>query len=146
MDLGGLVFIAIGLALGITIGWLLAKQKQSDEAIRNEERIRAKEESLASSELRVKAEIENLVTDLGRKNSEEFLKLAEERLGKVQISAEKDHHARTKEIEALFAPMAKSLDDLEKFSKDLEKERIDAYAGINRYTCVRRNRCIRVYE
>jgi|GEM_PF-5818464 len=98
MDLGGLVFIAIGLALGITIGWLLAKQKQSDEAIRNEERIRAKEESLASSELRVKAEIENLVTDLGRKNSEEFLKLAEERLGKVQISAEKDHNARTKEM------------------------------------------------
>ena len=132
MDLGGLVFIVIGLALGITIGWLLAKQKQSDEAIRNEERIRAKEESLASSELRVKAEIENLVTDLGRKNSEEFLKLAEERLGKVQISAEKDHHARTKEIEALFAPMAKSLDDLEKFSKDLEKERINAYAGIKR--------------
>jgi len=132
MDLGGLVFIAIGLALGITIGWLLAKQKQSDEAIRNEERIRAKEESLASSELRVKAEIENLVTDLGRKNSEEFLKLAEERLGKVQISAEKDHNARTKEIEALFAPMTKSLDDLEKFSKDLEKERINAYAGIKR--------------
>ena len=132
MDLGGLVFIVIGLALGITIGWLLAKQKQSDEAIRNEERIRAKEESLASSELRVKAEIENLVTDLGRKNSEEFLKLAEERLGKVQISAEKDHHARTKEIEALFAPMAKSLDDLEKFSKDLEKERINPYAGIKR--------------
>ena len=28
--------------------------------------------------------------------------------------------------------MAKSLDDLEKFSKDLEKERINAYAGIKR--------------
>ena len=35
-------------------------------------------------------------------------------MGKVQISAEKDHHARIKEIEALFTPMAKSLDDLEK--------------------------------
>ena len=86
MDLGGLVFIVIGLALGTTIGWLLAKQKQSDEAIRNEERIRAKEESLASSELRVKAEIENLVTDLGRKNSEEFLKLAEERYLQIYLS------------------------------------------------------------
>ena len=89
MDLGGLVFIVIGLALGITIGWLLAKQKQSDEAIRNEERIRAKEESLASSELRVKAEIEKLVTDLGRKNSEEFVELAEERLGKFKFQQKK---------------------------------------------------------
>ena len=62
----------------------------------------------------MKAEIQNLVTDLGRKNSEEFLKLAEERLGKVQISAEKDHIARQKEIDSLFGPMIKSLNNLEK--------------------------------
>jgi DNA recombination protein RmuC len=128
----GIVYVAIGLTLGAVIGWLLARQKLSGEVIRKEERIKAKEEAIATSELRVKAEIQNLVTDLGRKNSEEFLKLAEERLGKVQISAEKDHIARQKEIDLLFGPMVKSLNDLEKFSKDLEKERIDAYAGIKR--------------
>jgi DNA recombination protein RmuC len=128
----GIVYVAIGLTLGAVIGWLLARQKLSGEVIRKEERIKAKEEAIATSELRVKAEIQNLVTDLGRKNSEEFLKLAEERLGKVQISAEKDHIARHKEIDSLFGPMVKSLNNLEKFSKDLEKERIDAYAGIKR--------------
>jgi len=132
MNTMGIVYVAIGLTLGAVIGWLLARQKLSGEVIRKEERIKAKEEAIATSELRVKAEIQNLVTDLGRKNSEEFLKLAEERLGKVQISAEKDHIARQKEIDLLFGPMVKSLNDLEKFSKDLEKERIDAYAGIKR--------------
>ena len=132
MDSTGVVYVAIGLALGAVIGWLLARQKLSGEVIRNEERIKAKEEAIVTSEIRVKAEIENLVTDLGRKNSEEFLKLAEERLGKVQVSAEKDHLARQKEIDALFGPMTKSLNDLEKFSKEIEKERINAYAGIKR--------------
>ena len=132
MDSMGIVYVAIGLTLGAALGWLLARQKLSSEVIRTEERIKAKEEAIATSEMRVKAEIQNLVTDLGRKNSEEFLKLAEERLGKVQISAEKDHVARQKEIDLLFGPMAKSLNDLEKFSKDLEKERINAYAGIKR--------------
>ena len=132
MDSTGVVYVVIGLALGAVIGWLLARQKLSGEVIRNEERIKAKEEAIVTSEIRVKAEIENLVTDLGRKNSEEFLKLAEERLGKVQVSAEKDHLARQKEIDALFGPMTKSLNDLEKFSKEIEKERINAYAGIKR--------------
>lgn len=132
MDSTGVFYVAIGLALGAVIGWLLARQKLSGEVIRNEERIKAKEEAIVTSEIRVKAEIENLVTDLGRKNSEEFLKLAEERLGKVQVSAEKDHLARQKEIDALFGPMTKSLNDLEKFSKEIEKERINAYAGIKR--------------
>ena len=132
MDSTGVVYVIIGLALGAVIGWLLARQKLSGEVIRNEERIKAKEEAIVTSEIRVKAEIENLVTDLGRKNSEEFLKLAEERLGKVQVSAEKDHLARQKEIDALFGPMTKSLNDLEKFSKEIEKERINAYAGIKR--------------
>ena len=132
MDVIGLSYIAIGLISGTAVGWLLAKQKLSREVIRTEERMRAKEESLSASEGRVKAEIENLVTDLGRKNSEDFLKLAEERLGKVQASAEKDHVARKKEMEDLFSPMTKSLDDLEKFTKDIEKERINAYAGIKR--------------
>ncbi len=115
MNTMGIVYVAIGLTLGAVIGWLLARQKLSGEVIRKEERIKAKEEAIATSELRVKAEIQNLVTDLGKKNSEEFLKLAEERLGKVQISAEKDHIARQKEIDSLFGPMVKSLNNLEKF-------------------------------
>ena len=60
MNTMGIVYVAIGLTLGAVIGWLLARQKLSGEVIRKEERIKAKEEAIATSELRVKAEIQNL--------------------------------------------------------------------------------------
>tara|TARA_A200000159_G_scaffold130260_1_gene126953 strand:- start:876 stop:2009 length:1134 start_codon:yes stop_codon:yes gene_type:complete len=98
------------------------------DIIRTEERMKAQ----SASESTLKMQMENLAADIGRKQNEDFLRLAEERLGKVNSEAEKDHVARRNEIESLLAPMSKSLEDLEKFSKDLEKERIGAYAGIKR--------------
>ena len=101
MEAVGLSYIVLGLIVGGGFGWMLAKQKMSGEVIRSEERIRAKEEAVVANEEKVKAEIENLVTDIGRKSSEDFLKLAEERLGKVQTSAEKDNDARKKELDEI---------------------------------------------
>jgi len=112
---------------------MLAKQRMSGEVIRSEERIRAKEEAVVANEEKVKAEIENLVTDIGRKSSEDFLKLAEERLGKVQTSAEKDNDARKKELDEMLRPMTESLASLDQATKDLEKERSDAYSGMLRH-------------
>ncbi|DAC64113.1 MAG TPA: DNA recombination protein RmuC [Candidatus Poseidoniales archaeon] len=115
-------------ALGLIIGWLAASQKSKTEIIRAEERLAAVEHGREA----LTAQMESVATQVSRQNSEDFLKLAEERLGKVSAEAEKDHEARRKEIEALLGPMTTSLEGLEKFSKDLEKERIDAYAGIKR--------------
>ena len=100
---------------------MLAKERIGGEVIRSEERVRAKEEAAAANEEKVKAEIENLVTDMGRKNSEDFLKLAEERLGRVQTAADKDHEARRKELDDLMRPMSESLANLDQATKDLEK-------------------------
>lgn len=115
-------------ALGLIIGWLAASQKAKTDIIRAEERLAAVEHGRET----LTAQMESVATQVSRQNSEDFLKLAEERLGKVNAEAEKDHEARRKEIEALLGPMTTSLEGLEKFSKDLEKERIDAYAGIKR--------------
>ena len=115
-------------ALGLVIGWLAASQKAKTDIIRAEERLAAVEHGRET----LTAQMESVATQVSRQNSEDFLKLAEERLGKVNAEAEKDHEARRKEIEALLGPMTTSLEGLEKFSKDLEKERIDAYAGIKR--------------
>ena len=114
--------------LGLIIGWLAASQKAKTDIIRAEERLAAVEQGREA----MAAQMESVATQVSRQNSEDFLKLAEERLGKVNAEAEKDHEARRKEIEALLGPMSTSLEGLEKFSKDLEKERIDAYAGIKR--------------
>ena len=133
MEALGLMYILLGLMVGGGIGWMLAKERIGGEVIRSEERVRAKEEAAAANEEKVKAEIENLVTDMGRKNSEDFLKLAEERLGRVQTAADKDHEARRKELDDLMRPMSESLANLDQATKDLEKERSDAYSGMLRH-------------
>ena len=133
MEALGLMYILLGLMVGGGFGWMLAKERIGGEVIRSEERVRAKEEAAAANEEKVKAEIENLVTDMGRKNSEDFLKLAEERLGRVQTAADKDHEARRKELDDLMRPMSESLANLDQATKDLEKERSDAYSGMLRH-------------
>ena len=115
-------------ALGLIIGWLAASQKAKTDIIRAEERLAAVEQGRGD----MTAQMESVAAKVSRQNSEDFLKLAEERLGKVNIEAEKDHEARRKEIEGLLEPMSKSLAGLEQLSKDIEKERIDAYSGIKR--------------
>ncbi|MBN74904.1 MAG: hypothetical protein CMA73_04435, partial [Euryarchaeota archaeon] len=103
------------VALGLIIGWLAASQKAKTDIIRAEERLAAVEHGRET----LTAQMESVATQVSRQNSEDFLKLAEERLGKVNAEAEKDHEARRKEIEALLGQMTASLEGLEKFSKDL---------------------------
>ena len=126
-ELMSLLFVGLGLGLGLLVG-RLANQQTKAEKIRLEERLAATD---GNQEL-MAARMEAIASRVSRQNSEDFLKLAEARLGKVNAEAEKEHIIRRNEIEALLEPMSKSLEDLEKFSKDLEKERIGAYAGIKR--------------
>ena len=126
-ELMSLLFVGLGLGLGLLVG-RLANQQTKAEKIRLEERLAATD---GNQEL-MAVQMEAVALRVSRQNSEDFLKLAEARLGKVNAEAEKEHIIRRNEIEALLEPMSKSLEDLEKFSKDLEKERIGAYAGIKR--------------
>jgi len=123
-----IVLLGAGLLTGGAMGWLLANQKLGREIIRSEERLRAQ----ADSESKLKAEIESLAMDIGRKNSDDFLKLATERLGNVQTSAEKDIEARTKAVEELITPIRKQLQDLEKATTEMERNREGAYQGLKR--------------
>ncbi|MEE3269672.1 MAG: DNA recombination protein RmuC [Candidatus Thermoplasmatota archaeon] len=132
MEAMGLAYTILGLVIGGVFGWMLAKSIVGKELIRSEERVRAKEEAVVANEDRVRAEISNLATEIGRQNSEDFLKLAEERLGRTETAAQKDHEARRKELDELIRPMTKSLENLDQATHDLEKERIDAYSGIKR--------------
>ena len=102
MEAMGLAYVILGLVIGGFLGWMLKSSIVDKDLIRSEERIRAKEEAVASNEDRVRAEISNLATEIGRKNSEDFLKLAEERLGRTETAAEKDHEARRKELDELI--------------------------------------------
>ena len=111
-ELMSLLFVGLGLGLGLLVG-RLANQQTKAEKIRLEERLAATD---GNQEL-MAAQMEAVASRVSRQNSEDFLKLAEARLGKVNAEAEKEHIIRRNEIEALLEPMSKSLEDLEKFSK-----------------------------
>ena len=119
----------LGAAFGIGIGWLLAKNRYGSDVIRAEAQVSA----ISQSKDSMLAEMQSVASNVARQNSEDFLRLAEERLGKVESEAAKDHDARKKEMEGIIKPMTESLASLDEMSKKMEKERIDAYAGMKRH-------------
>ena len=90
-----IALVLIGSLLGLGIGWLLAKIKFSTKLVLAEAETQA---ALGNKETLV-AEMESVAATVARQNSEDFLRLAEERLGKVQSEAGKDYDARKKEVE-----------------------------------------------
>lgn len=129
--------ILIGVFLGAGIGYLLAKTRFSEDAVKAKALAEAK---VAAAEAQVsiieqnkesmKAEMESIASAVARQNSEDFLVLAEQRFNKVQSEATKDLDARKKEVESLVSPIKDHLDKLEKATTEMEKNREGAYQGI----------------
>ena len=112
-----LVIIILATGLGIGLGWLLGKLKFSTELVR----VEAEAQAAHGNKATLVAEMESVATAVARQNSEDFLRLAEERLGKVQSEANKDYDARKKEVELLVSPIKDHLEKLEKATTDMEK-------------------------
>ena len=123
-----LVIIILATGLGIGLGWLLGTLKFSTELVR----VEAEAQAAHGNKATLVAEMESVATAVARQNSEDFLRLAEERLGKVQSEANKDYDARKKEVELLVSPLKDHLEKLEKATTDMEKNREGAYQGIKR--------------
>ena len=121
-------FIILGTTLGLGIGWLLAKNRYSGDVIRAEAQVAA----ISLSKDTMLAEMQSVASNVARQNSEDFLRLAEERLGKVESESAKDHAARKKEVESLVDPIKEHLQKLEKATTDMELKREGAYQGLKR--------------
>ena len=72
--------LLVGLAIGGTVGWLVAKQSLSGQLIRAEEQLRANEASAAGNEQRIRAEVENIAFKIGEENSARFIEMAQAKL------------------------------------------------------------------
>ena len=93
--------ILIGVFLGAGIGYLLAKTRFSEDAVKAKALAEAK---VAAAEAQVsiieqnkesmKAEMESIASAVARQNSEDFLVLAEQRFNKVQSEATKDRQKK----------------------------------------------------
>ncbi|MFN7981650.1 MAG: DNA recombination protein RmuC [Vicinamibacterales bacterium] len=126
MDVVVVLWVAIGLALGVLIGWLASRptaaRLQSELAS-----ARAAHADQAQTWQRAEATLREAFEALGAqalsRNSETFLQLAETRLRQARVEAVNDVDARKKAIEDLLAPMAKALERVDSEVREAERRR-----------------------
>ena len=124
-----IVIIVLASGLGIGLGWLLAKMKFSTVLVRAEVEAQAAQGSKAT----FVAEMENIATAVARQNSEDFLRLAEERWKSEKKDAEHALETRKIEVENLVKPLKEEMEKMIRLNNDMEKERAGAYEGIKRH-------------
>jgi DNA recombination protein RmuC len=131
---GPVVIILIaGLAIGALVGWFAARPARArlqaeldrDRAV-HAERLRAYEDA----EINLRDAFQALSAEALKTNNQAFLDLAETRLREARTEATSDIDARKKAIEALLAPMAKTLEDVDREIKDAERHRIETGAKL----------------
>ena len=118
-----LLYIILGLFFGIVIGWLVAKNRIGTELVEVKAISAAQEQVFEERSEHLSAQMKIVATQISEQNSESFLKLATERLGKVQSEANANAEAKKKEVESLVDPIRIHLEKLEKATTEMEKNR-----------------------
>ena len=125
--------LLLGLALGGFVGWLAGRpalaRLQADldkERAVHAERLKA----YADAQTKMRDAFQALSADALKTNNESFLQLAETRLRDARTEATADIDARKQAIESLLAPMAKTLDQVDREIKDAERARIASGAAL----------------
>ena len=122
------VVLTIGLALGVLAAWLVARvgqfrlraELERDRAVQSE-RLRAYEDVGA----KFRETFQALSAEALTANNRAFLDLAEIRLRDARTQAAADIELRKKAVENLLAPMAKTLEQVDREIKDSERRRIE---------------------
>ena len=127
------ITLILGLAIGGLVGWLasrpglsrLQNTLEKDRAV-HAERLKAYSEG----ETRLRDAFQALSADALKTNNEAFLSLAETRLREARTQATNDIDARKTAIENLLAPMAKTLEQVDREIKDSERRRTETGAQL----------------
>src|SRR5215467_843917 len=127
------VTLILGLAIGAMVGWLASRPGQAhlrtelekDRAV-HAERLKA----YGEAEARLRDTFQALSADALKTNNQAFLDLAETRLREARTEAATDIDARKKAIEDLLAPMAKTLEQVDREIQDAERRRVESGAQL----------------
>src|SRR6185369_5800399 len=128
-----LLTLILGLAIGVVVGWLASRPAQArlqtelekDRAV-HAERLKSQQEA----EAKFRDAFRALSADALKANNDTFLSLAESRLREARTEAAGDIDARKKAIEDLLAPMAKTLEQVDREIKDSERRRVESGAQL----------------
>src|SRR3954465_12873466 len=127
------VTLIFGLVLGAVVAWLASRPAvarlqstlDKDRAV-HAERLKA----YGEADAKLRDAFQALSADALKTNNEAFLSLAETRLREARTQAAGDIDARKKAIEDLLAPMAKTLDQVDREIKDSERRRVETGAQL----------------
>lgn len=121
-----LITLIVGLAIGVMLGWLASRPAQTrlhteldKERAVHGERLKA----FTDADAKLRETFQALSAEALKTNNEAFLDLAETRLREARTEATSDIDARKLAIEQLLAPMAKTLEQVDREVKDAERRR-----------------------
>ncbi len=137
---GLLLGLAAGIVLGLAVG-LLARSGQTTRAATARVRLEAElaatrataEERNATLEdvrRQMAGEFAQLSSQALRQNADQFLQLADTKLGESRQAAEGDLARRQEAIEHLLAPIAEQLGKYDEGMQALERERVRSYTAL----------------
>ena len=133
MDLSIIVILAAGVAIGAAVGWLVTRPEHArlrseleKERAVHAERVAASQQAHQQAEASLREAFQALSADALKTNNEAFLHLAESRLREARTEATSDIDERKKAIENLLAPMAKTLDQVDREIKESERRRVQS--------------------
>ena len=92
-----------------------------------------RDQALAESRQALSDHFSALSGDVLQRNSEAFLKLAQESLKQHHVRAQADLEKREQSIDAMVTPIRDALQKTERQIQQIEKERREAYGGLARH-------------
>ena len=101
-----------------------------ERARKRSRRSRRTAQGVQDAEAKLRDAFQALSADALKTNNEAFLSLAETRLREARTQATGDIDARKKAIEDLLAPMAKTLEQVDREIKDSERRRVETGAQL----------------
>jgi DNA recombination protein RmuC len=123
----------LALVVGALVGWLAARplharlqaELEKERAV-HAERLKAYQDA----EAKLRDAFSALSTEALKNNNEQFLSLAQTKLQQARTEAAVDIESRRKSIEDLLAPMAKTLEHVDREIKESERRRVEAGATL----------------
>lgn len=119
----GLPAMLFGLLVGLLIMWLVGRGQQA--RLQNE-----REAAFELADAKLTQTFADLASRSLKANSDNFLLLAEENLGKQHEKAKRELSEREKAVEAMVKPITDALKSSQKQISELEKSRSEAYGSI----------------
>ncbi|MCU1382729.1 MAG: RmuC-domain protein [Acidobacteria bacterium] len=127
------ITLILGVALGVVVGWLASRPGHTRLQTELEKNRAVHAERLTAyqdAEGKLRDAFQALSADALKTNNEAFLSLAETRLREARTAAAGDIDARKKAIEELLAPMAKTLEHVDREIRDAERRRVESGAHL----------------